>query len=217
VLSVTPGGPSYRSFVTPAFTVTAGAHTLTFQGLAAGDTTAFIDAVAASPVTLEPVGDAGFETPILGIGGYMYNPGGAPWAFAGPTGIAANGSPFTGPGPAGSHTTGNGPAPEGVQVAFLQVATSSISQSITGWVPGTYQLSFYAAERENYNAAAPQGILVEIDGMAVLTVTPAGPSYESFLTPLFTVAVGTHSIAFQGLTPGDTTAFLDAVTVTQVS
>ena len=44
----TPSGTSYQSFTTAAFTVTAGTHTITFQGLdsAGGDNTAFIDQVA---------------------------------------------------------------------------------------------------------------------------------------------------------------------------
>jgi subtilisin family serine protease len=44
----TPADTSYRSYATAAFTVSAGTHTITFQGLdsAGGDNTAFIDQVA---------------------------------------------------------------------------------------------------------------------------------------------------------------------------
>jgi hypothetical protein len=44
----TPSGTPYQSLSTSAFTVTAGAHTVTFQGLdtAGGDNTAFIDKIA---------------------------------------------------------------------------------------------------------------------------------------------------------------------------
>ena len=43
---VTPN-TSYHQFTTPAFTVAAGTHTITFQGLdtAGGDNSVFIDAV----------------------------------------------------------------------------------------------------------------------------------------------------------------------------
>jgi hypothetical protein len=43
----TPSGTSYQSY-TVAFTVTAGAHTIKFQGLdsAGGDNTVFVDQVA---------------------------------------------------------------------------------------------------------------------------------------------------------------------------
>jgi hypothetical protein len=48
VATFTPSGTSYQSYSTAAFTVTAGSHTIAFQGLdsAGGDNTAFIDAVA---------------------------------------------------------------------------------------------------------------------------------------------------------------------------
>jgi parallel beta-helix repeat protein len=56
----TPSGTSYQTYTTAPFTVTAGSHTVTFQGLdsAGGDNTAFIDAVsvAASPVGVDIVG-----------------------------------------------------------------------------------------------------------------------------------------------------------------
>ena len=46
----TPTGTTYQSYSTAAFTVTAGSHTITFQGLdsAGGDNTAFLDAVTIS-------------------------------------------------------------------------------------------------------------------------------------------------------------------------
>ncbi len=46
----TPSGTSYQCFTTSAFTVAAGSHTITFQGLdsAGGDNTAFVDSVAVS-------------------------------------------------------------------------------------------------------------------------------------------------------------------------
>ena len=44
----TPSGTSYQSFTTTVFNVTAGLHTIVFQGLdsVGGDNTAFIDDVA---------------------------------------------------------------------------------------------------------------------------------------------------------------------------
>ena len=43
----TPSGTSYQTYTTSVFTVTAGSHTITFQGLdtAGGDNTAFIDSI----------------------------------------------------------------------------------------------------------------------------------------------------------------------------
>ena len=47
-----PSSTSYQSYTTAPFTVTAGTHTITFQGLdsVGGDNTAFLDEVVASPV-----------------------------------------------------------------------------------------------------------------------------------------------------------------------
>ena len=48
----TPAGTVYQAYTTAAFTVAAGSHTITFQGLdtAGGDNTAFVDAVTIAPV-----------------------------------------------------------------------------------------------------------------------------------------------------------------------
>jgi hypothetical protein len=45
------------------------------------------------------------------------------------------------------------------------------------------------------------------------TFTPAGTSYQAYVTATFTVAAGAHTIAFQGLDSagGDNTAFVDYV------
>jgi hypothetical protein len=46
----TPSGASYQTYITASFTVAAGSHTITFQGLdsAGGDNTAFVDAIMIS-------------------------------------------------------------------------------------------------------------------------------------------------------------------------
>ncbi len=51
--------------------------------------------------------------------------------------------------------------------------------------------------------------------MAVGTVTPSGTSYGTYSTSTFAVTAGTHTIAFVGQAPatGDSTAFLDAVSI----
>ena len=201
----TPSGTSYQSYSTAAFTVTAGSHTITFQGLdsAGGDNTAFVDAVAlASP---SPIGDPGFEQVQVGAGHYQYRPTGSPWTFSGNSGISANNSGFT---------SGNPPAPQGTQVAFLQT-TGSFTQTVTGWAAGSYVLTFDAAQRGNYQASR-QDFEVLVDGTVISTFTPSGTSYQSYSTAAFTVTAGSHTITFQGLDSagGDNTAFVDAVAVT---
>ena len=198
----TPSSTSYQSYSTVAFTVTAGALTITFQGLdsAGGDNTAFLDQVAVAP----SIGDPGFEQPAVATGAFKYDPTGSPWVFTGGSGISGNNSGFT---------SGNPPAPQGVQVAFLQ-GTGSFTQSVTGWAAGSYVLTFDAAQRGNVGVSQ-QNLDVLIDGIVVGTFTPSGTSYQSYSTVAFTVTAGTHTIEFQGLDSagGDNTAFIDAVSI----
>ena len=104
------------------------------------------------------------------------------------------------------------PAPQGVQVAFLQ-ETGSFTQTVAGWAAGSYVLTFYAAQRGNFRASQ-QNFNVLIDGNVVGTFTPSGTSYQSYSTAVFTVTAGSHD-HFQGLDSagGDNTAFIDAVSV----
>jgi hypothetical protein len=204
--SFTPSGTSYKSYATAQFAVTAGAHTITFEGLdsAGGDNTAFVDAVVATPVATVSVGDPDFGEVVVGAGNFEYDPTGSPWTFSGGSGISGNDSGFT---------SGNPPAPDGCQVGILQ-ETGSFTQTVTGWAAGTYVITFYAAQRENHQASE-QNFEVLIDGNVVGTFTPSGTSYKSYSTLAFTVTAGTHTIAFEGLDSagGDNTAFVNDVTI----
>ena len=75
-------------------------------------------------------------------------------------------------------------APQGTQVAFLQT-TGSFSQTIAGWTPGSYQISFQAAQR----AGNHQNFYVLVDGNSFGNFTPAGSSYASYTTHTFQVTV----------------------------
>jgi hypothetical protein len=199
-------GTSYALYTTHRFTVTAGPHLVRFFLNGDEKSTLLMDAVTLQQGPV--VSDAGFETP--GVGGdpygpgYQYNPSGSAWTFSGTSGISANNSGFT---------AGNPNAPEGRQVAFLQ-ETGSISQAVNFSVAGTYDLSFWAAQRGNGNASS-QTFDVEIDGRVVGSFTPSGTSYKVYTTSVFTVTAGVHTISFVGVDPngGDNTAFLDAVSI----
>ena len=117
-----------------------------FQGLdtAGGDNTAFVDAVAVMQATPSLVADPGFDQVVVGYGRFQYRPTGSPWTFTGGAGISGNNSGFT---------AGNPPAPQFVQVAFLQ-GTGAFSQSVGGWAAGSYTLSFSAAQRGDQQAHA---------------------------------------------------------------
>lgn len=152
------------------------------------------------PTGTPTVADASFETPALGQGGYQYSPTGSDWTFGTGAGIAANGSTLT---------SNNPNAPQGTQVAFLQ-GTGSFSQTIS-FRAGSYQISFYAAQRKKNN----QNFQVLIDGHVVSTFTPSGFKYKPHSTSKFTVSTGNHLLSFQGLNSngGDNTTFIDVVAI----
>ncbi|OAI53137.1 hypothetical protein AYO44_16265 [Planctomycetaceae bacterium SCGC AG-212-F19] len=157
------------------------------------------------------VGDASFETPAVGsnaFDAFRYGPSGSPWKFSGGAGVAGNGSGFT---------SGNPPAPQGGQVAFLQGAGSRISQTIpcTG---GTYTIRFLAAQRNNYSHGG-QTLVVLVDNKSVGTFTPLHTAYVEFVTDRFTVPAGPHVLTFEGLNPlgNDNTAFIDVVKLDRVT
>jgi hypothetical protein len=197
-------GTGYTTLTTSTFTVATGAHTIAFQAtnINGGDNTIFLDAVG---VVAQGTGltDSGFEMPSVGLGAFRYNPAGSPWGFAGPAGVAANGSGFT---------SGNPGAPEGGQVAFLQ-GLGSASQAVA-LTAGTYTVSFTAAQRGNL--ASAQTFRVMVDGQVVGTFNSvAGTAYTPLTTSSFTVATGAHALTFQGtnINGGDNTILIDAVGV----
>ena len=110
-------------------------------------------------------------------------------------------------------TSGNGPAPQGSQVAFLQ-GTGTITQPVAGWAAGSYTISFDAAQRGD-QPSSMEDFQVRVDGMAVGTFQPSGPSYQVYTTVSFTVPAGVNTIEFLGLDSigGDNTAILDDVTI----
>ncbi len=146
--------------------------------------------------------DAGFESPFAGPSAYQYNATGSAWTFSGDAGVAGNGSGFT---------ANNPNAPQGNQVAFIQI-TGSASQSVT-LAAGTYSISLDAAQR----AAGPSNQTVEIlvDGAPVSSITPTSTSYALYTTTTFTVTAGSHTIEILGLDPqgGDNTALIDQVSI----
>ena len=148
----------------------------------------------------------GFEIPSLGTGGYQYNPSGASWTFLNNSGISGNASGFT---------SANPNTPEGTQVAFLQGAGSSISQSIA-FPAGSYQVAFLAAQRANYPQVA-QTFNVTLDGQEIGSFAPpqSATNYAFYTTSSFSVTNGNHTLAFVGTDTNGSfdTIFLDDVQV----
>jgi Bacterial Ig domain len=183
---------------TPASGYT-GADSFTFK---ANDGT--LDSnVATVSITINPasagVTDGGFETPT--VGSIAYAPSAPGWTFSGGSGIQTNGSAFGAPN-----------APEGTQTAFLQGNSGQITQSISVPNDVPHQLQFMAALRAYKSAGAQnQQIALYIDGTLAGTFSPTSAS--SWNTFSVAISAGSHTISFKGVNGGDTTAFLDAVTI----
>ena len=151
----------------------------------------------------DQITDGGFEAPALAASTYQVGPSGTPWQFSGPAGISTNGSGIT---------SGNANAPDGAQIGFL-MNKGSMSYSVY-LDADTYNLSFLAAQRAKYQTQSQQ-IEVLVDGAEVGSITPSGTTYAPYETSNFTVAAGTHTIQFLGMSPAsaDSTAFIDQVTI----
>jgi hypothetical protein len=197
-----PPGTAYSGYTTPAFTVaSSGSHTISLVGAGSGtDFTAFIDDVRLNAASTPALGNSGFETPNL-AGAYQYSPSGATWIFTAGAGITGNGNAFT---------SGNGVAPEGSQVAFLQ-GNGMVAQTVN-LAAGSHTLSFQSTQRGNHQIGT-QVVLVQLDGVTVGQYQPPGTAYSGYTTPAFTVASsGSHTISLVGVGSGsDFTAFVDDV------
>ena len=155
--------------------------------------------------TAQAVAGFSFENP--SVGGYVYNPSGAIWTFNGVagdgSGILANGSGF-----------GNPNAPDGTQAAFIQ-SYGTITQTLSGFVPGTnYVITYSAAQRSGSGQHGGESWNVTIDGNVIQSNVPGGTSYATY-TASFTATSTYHTLAFVGtdLAGGDNTVFLDKVMV----
>jgi subtilisin family serine protease len=207
--SVDSGGAGGTVSASGLYTApSAGAGSDTVRATAGGVSGTASVAVTAAPAAIM---DGGFESGSVGTGTYgsfAYDPTGTAWSFSGTAGVAGNGSGFT---------SGNPNAPEGTQVGFLQV-TGSFSQVVAGMAAGTYELSFDAAQRGNHGISQ-QNFEVLVDGAVVGTFTPSGTSYVLEPSTAFSVAAGSHTIAFVGLDSagGDNTAFVDNIVLSPLT
>ncbi len=149
-----------------------------------------------------------FETPVTST--YVYSPSDPSWTFSVHCGVSANNSGFT---------QRNPPAPQGSQVAFLQ-RTSTISQVLSGFVPGTtYSITFAAAQRGNYSQGG-QTWNAAIDGSVKATFAPpaTATNYVDY-SATFTATAPSHTLALNGtdFNGGDNTVFLDNVRIIPVT
>lgn len=216
VYSGSAAATSYQRLFTSAFAISdpSAPHSITFLGISStGDSTVLIDAVRVQPVP--QIMDAGFETPV-DSGGYLVEPlystnqsgtqVNLSWTFTGDATNNRAGITATGP-----NAITSTQAPDGQQAGFIQ-GTGSISQSVSNWAAGIYQLSFMAAAPQA-NEAAPESFEVLVDGVVAATFMPISSTYATFTVP-FAVTAGTHSITFQGLAnAANSIALIDKVQI----
>jgi chitodextrinase len=195
---VSPQSTSFAVFSISFMVSTSGPHTIELAGTDPSDKTTFIDAV-----TLEAVPsflNGSFEIPALGSS-YQYGPS-VPeigWTFSGDSGIEGNGS-----------TWGAALAPDSTQAAFIQ-GTGTIAQTLN-LNPGSYTLSFQAAQRSCCISPYAQPIKVSVDGVQIGSlVSPQSTSFAVFSIPFTVSTTGPHTIEFAGTVPSDNTTFIDAV------
>ncbi|RYY21101.1 MAG: hypothetical protein EOO36_01665, partial [Cytophagaceae bacterium] len=148
------------------------------------DNTAFLDQVEVldangNAVAINPVGNAGFESPAVGTGS-AYAPTGASWTFDSSTGVSGNGSAF------GSNTT------NGTQVGFVQGDGATLQQTVR--LPaGTYSVRFLTAQAVVGGRVNNQTLSVQLNGSEVGRITPSTGDFVSFRTSEFGVAGSAQS------------------------
>jgi hypothetical protein len=107
------------------------------------------------------------------------------------------------------------------QAVFLQGGGSFAYQAIAGFAAGTtYQLSFYVGSRfiSNVISDGDQTVEATIDagviGMwSLVSFTPFTPVNVAFSV----LSSGTHTLGFDAVIPGDHTAFVSGVAITQAT
>ena len=112
------------------------------------------------------------------------------------------------------YTMGNPPAPQGLQVGFIQ-GDSSISQNVT-LAKGRYILSLMVAQRANGNQSA-QTLEVYLGTTPVGTITPGDTIYKPFSIEINVLVTGQYTLTFKGATVADSTALIDSVGLAPVS
>lgn len=140
-------------------------------------------------------------------------PASGTWTYVGQTGVSGNNSGFT---------TGNSPAPEGKQVAFIQRGDDSpsyFSQTINIPQAGQARVHFQGAARAN-EMGGWEHVVVSIDNTLLGVLEPLNTFYEEQVTQFVNVTAGTHTLQFKGVNENqgkDLTAFIDNVRVELVN
>lgn len=157
----------------------------------------------------QTVSNGSFETPVLPLNSFLYDPSGASWSFTANAGIiSAPGVGFLGPA-----------APDGNQYAFLQSATApgAFSETINFSLSGTYLLSYLVAGRSDDGQGATGNLSYQIRLDSTVIAMDATTTAQPFTAEVFqfTTTAGNHVLTFE-VAPdsiGDNTAFFDRVSI----
>jgi hypothetical protein len=153
------------------------------------------------------VSDGSFETTAQPNNGFFYNPAGSPWTFGSTSGIIRPPSDF-----------GSPAAPDGAQIAFLQTnpgdshhtgVPGSITQTVTIPSAGPYVFSATHARR---GGPVPQYELL-LNGVNYGGVRQAPLTTFTSTSSTMVLPAGTYTLALNSTAPGDSTTFLDAVSL----
>ncbi len=167
-------------------------------------------AVGAAP---PPLYDAGFEqVDVSGAStGFVANPTGSPWSYAGGSGVCRNGVGYAGP--------NNVAAPDGTNFLFLQ-GTAGVSQVVSGFLAGSYTFGFQAAQRDfsQNGVGSNQTVTLVVDGVQAGIFKPPGVAWSGYTTPTITLGAGSHTIALvTNSTSGLDTALVDSVSINLIA
>lgn len=156
----------------------------------------FASSANAAPILV----NSSFESNNVNSGSYYYagTVNADPWSFAGGSGVASNGSAWT-----GATSSGN-------YFAFLQTI-SSVSQTFSS--DGNYNLgiSFDMVER-TAGYSPNQVVEVWFDGVQQTSIDP-GASWVTYTLAPIMIGSGSHTLEFRGTYNGgqDASAFIDNV------
>jgi hypothetical protein len=179
---------------------------------AAGLTAAAVIFLSAVGSSLgQSVANGSFETPLLSLDSFLYDPSGATWTFLNNAGIiSAPGAGFFGPA-----------APDGNQYAFLQSADNpgAFSQSIVFSLSGTYRLSYLVAGRSDNGEGAAGDLAYQVLLDSTVIANDATTTGQPFTIRSFdfVASSGSHILTFEAASNGaDNTAFFDLIGIQAV-
>jgi hypothetical protein len=169
-----------------------------------------------------------FSAPLIGCNNYAYQSA-APCNSVGYPTQDFNGTPGTGwtfgPGAGDGLTNLNSAfnTPAGVtgaapfsQMVFLQGQGSSVSQTITSGAASPWTINFYLGSRNasgTIDGSQTVNVLLDSNVIGTYTLGNGTPFTLESITTSTSLSEGTHTLTFQGVTPGDHTAFVSDITV----